>query len=92
MQSVKQNPASVYMLGNWYGCCCVVFLDFSVEAIEGRVSVMVSAVMEAKDAYRTKGTLRGTTGFFEYLASKKNGNKACLTPDAPSRGHPWRPP
>jgi hypothetical protein len=41
----------VYMLGNWYGCCCVVFLDFSVEAIEGRVSVMVAAVIGAEDAY-----------------------------------------
>jgi hypothetical protein len=61
----------VYVLGNWYGCCCVVFLDFSEEVVEVRVSVMVPAVIWAKDAYRTKGTIQGTTGFFEYLGSKK---------------------
>jgi hypothetical protein len=85
VQSVKQNPVSVYMFGNWYGCCCVVFLDFSVEAIEGRVSVMVSAVMEAKDAYRTKGTLRGTTGFLEYLASSNETERTYAQCSQPRR-------
>jgi hypothetical protein len=32
---------------------------------------MVSDVIGAKDAYRTKGTIQGTTGCFEYLGSKK---------------------
>jgi hypothetical protein len=91
VQSVKQNPASIYMFGNWYGCCCVVFLDFSEEVVEGRVSVMMPAVIWARDAYRTKGTIQGTTGSFEYLGSKER-NKIHLHPLLPAEAiHEDRP-
>ena len=66
VQSVKQNPTSVYMLGNWYGCCCVVSRDFSVEAVEGRVSVMVrmryeqNMPMEQKERFKVPRALSST--------------------------------